>query len=387
MRGHIARKGKRYYAVVYEGPDPATGRPRHRWHAAGERRRDAEKLLNELVGQLHDGSYRRPERITVADYLNERWLPMKRSQLRATTWHSYEQMLRLHVVPALGARQLQQLTAHDLDALYADLLASGRARGKGGLAVKTVHYIHTIIRKALADAERKGTVTRNVAALADPPKLSAARQREMRIWTSEQLRQFIDLAKDHHLHAAWFLAAHTGMRRGEVLGLRWVDVNLDQARLSVRQAIVAVGYGMEISDVKTSNGRRTIDLDARTVAVLRRHKRQQNTQRLRLGPAYDDNGLVFALPDGQPFHPDHFSGHFDRLVARSGLPIIRPHDLRHTHASLLLKAGVPVKVVSERLGHANPGFTMTVYQHVIPGMQADAARTFSDLVHAPSVKD
>jgi integrase len=381
MRGHIARKGKRYYAVIYEGSDPATGKERHRWHAAGGTRRDAERLLADLVKRSHDGDYRAPERITLATYLTERWLPTKHAQLRPSTYDSYRRNIERHVLPSLGARPLQRLVPEDLDSMYASLLANGRLNGAGGgLSPKTVRYIHGILRKALADAQRKGTVARNVAELADPPKLSARRKRQMQVWTPDELRRFLEIVSDHPLFVAFFLAANTGMRRGEVLGLRWKDVDLEIARLSVLQGAISVAYELDVADLKTDTARRTIDLDDRTVAVLRRWRKDQLEERIAAGLPRDDHGLVFARPDGSPIHPDYFSQCFDRIVGRSDLPRIRPHDLRHTHATILLKAGVPVKVVSERLGHASPAFTMSVYQHVLPGMQADAAAAFSTAV-------
>jgi integrase len=378
MRGHIAKKGTRYYAVVYEGIDSATGRGRHRWHSAGPTRRDAERLLAELVKRSHDGDYRAPERITLGTYLVERWLPTKQAQLRPSTYDSYRRNIEGHVIPALGARPLQRLVPEDLDGLYASLLANGRRNGSGGgLSPKTVRYIHGILRKALADAQRKGSVARNVADLADPPKASARARREMRVWSAAELLRFLELVEDHHLFVAFFLAANTGMRRGEVLGLRWKDVELDRARLSVNQAVVSVAYEVKVGDVKTDTARRTIDLDGRTVALLRRSRKQQLEDRLAAGRSWDEASFVTARLDGSPIHPDYFSQCFHHAVARSDLPRIRLHDLRHTHASILLRAGQPVKVVSERLGHANPAFTMSVYQHVLPGMQADAAAAFS----------
>lgn len=244
----------------------------------------------------------------------------------------------------------------------------------------TVRYIHGILHKALSDAQRKGTVLRNVATLADAPKLSSSKKREMRVWNAGELRDFLVGVADDRTYAAFFLAAHTGMRRGEVLGLRWADVDLDKARLSVRQAIISVAYEVKVSDVKTGTGRRTINLDARTVDVLRGWRKKALAERMLMGPAFADNDLVFPRPDGTPTHPDAFSQAFDRAVVRLGLPIISLHDLRHTHATLLLRAGVPVKVVSERLGHATPAFTIDTYQHVLPGMQAAAARIFERLV-------
>jgi integrase len=248
------------------------------------------------------------------------------------------------------------------------------------LSPKSIRLVHLVLHKALSDARRKGTVIRNVAELADPPKQRARKRQEIKVWSADELHRFLDHSRDHRLHPTWFVASHTGMRRGEVLGLRWADVDLDRRRLSVSQAVILVAYKMVISDIKTDTGRRTIDLDGRTVEVLRAWRKRQLEERLLCGAAYQDNDLVFARPDGTPTNPDLFSQSFDRLLTRSDLPRIRLHDLRHTHATILLKAGVPVKVVSERLGHASPAFTISVYQHVIPGMQADAATVFSDLV-------
>jgi integrase len=381
MRGYTAKKGNRYYAVIYEGVDPTTGKERRRWYAAGTRKSDAERLVTELMKRKNDGAYQPPDHITVGTYLTEKWLPAKRAQLRPSTFDSYRRNVDRHVVPAIGRIRLQRLTAEDLDGLYTSL-AQTRPGGRRGLAPKTIQSIHGMLHKALADAARKGSIIRNVADLADPPKLSSAKKKDMRVWDGDQLRLFLDSIETHRLHPAYYLAANTGMRRGEVLGLRWKDVDLASRRLSVRQAVISVAYDLQVADVKTGSGRRTIDLDNRTIAVLQSWRKLQLEERLALGRPRDE-GLVFARPEGTPIHPDLFSKTFDRLTAKSGLPVIRLHDLRHTHASLLLKAGVPVKVVSERLGHATPSFTMTVYQHVLPGMQAEAASTFADLVFGP----
>jgi integrase len=239
-----------------------------------------------------------------------------------------------------------------------------------------VRNIHGIIRKALADAMRKGSVTRNVADLADPPR---ARARKMDAWTADELRQFLTSIEDSEWYVPIYLAANTGMRRGEVLGLTWRNVDLDNAHLVVEQQVQSVEYEASVADVKTAGSRRTIDLDPRTVTVLKAWRRQQIERHLSTGRRTDDE-FVFTHTDGGSVHPDLFSQSWSRLMDKSEVRRIRLHDLRHTHASILLKAGVPVKVVSERLGHSGPAFTMTVYQHVLPGMQADAARAFGDAV-------
>ena len=276
-----------------------------------------------------------------------------------------------------------------LDPIVARLLADsvrGPRRPEASPDPEGARGARTGRRGGLEPPDRKGSIIRNVAALADPPKLSSAKKRAMRVWDADQLRAFLSGIQQHRLYPAYYLAANTGMRRGEVLGLRWRDVDLDARRLSVHQALISVAYSLQIADVKTGSSRRTIDLDPRTIAVLRSWRKRQLEERLALGELHEDLGLVFARPEGAPIHPDLFSKTFDRMALRSGLPVIRLHDLRHSHASLLLKSRVPVKVVSERLGHATPAFTMTVYQHVLPGMQAEAATTFADLVFGPEYR-
>jgi integrase len=178
----------------------------------------------------------------------------------------------------------------------------------------------------------------------------------------------------------------TGMRRGEILGLRWADIDFETARLSVRQALVAVAYGVIESTPKSHNAR-VIDLDPETVDLLREHRRRQAEERLEWGTDYQDRDLVTCHENGTPIHPHSFSQTFERLIKRAGIRVIRLHDLRHTHATLALKAGVPVKVVSERLGHETPAFTLKQYAHVIPGMQAAAAAVVADLVDEQRASD
>ena len=237
--------------------------------------------------------------------------------------------------------------------------------------------VHATLQSALSDAARKGTVARNVADTADPPSISRS-GRSIGVWTGDQLRCFLDAMADHELYPLYLLAATTGMRRGEIAGLPWHNVDLEAARLTINQQIVSVQYQLIESDLKTPTSRRNIDLDPRTIAELRRHRRQLE-ERMATGQRSDD-GYVFAKPDGSPIHPDLISQTFERAVAKLDIPRIRLHDLRHTHATILLQQNVHPKVVSERLGHSSVAFTMTVYQHVMPGLQAQAASTFQAAV-------
>lgn len=235
-----------------------------------------------------------------------------------------------------------------------------------------------MLNKALSDAHRKGLVVRNVAELADPPAMGARRSEEIKAWDPDQLNVFLKAMEPHRLFPAFHLSAHTGMRRGEILGLRWSDVDLARGRVSVRQALITVAYEAQLSDVKTGTGRRTVDIEESVVEVLERWRQIRTAERGGRPPVNSD--LVFTKTDGSWVHPDLFSQTFDRAVFKLNVPTITLHDLRHTHATILLQAGVAVKVVSERLGHASPAFTMSVYQHVLPGMQAEAAALFAQVL-------
>jgi integrase len=380
MAGWIEQKGKTFYAVVDHGHDPVTGKRRRSWHKSGTTKRDAQRLLQRLLDDAEDNTFIEPDRINLADYLTRDWLPTIRNEVRPSTFDSYRRSVEIHVIPHLGAARLQSLRPIDLTRYYTMLLESGRRDGRGGLSPKTVRNIHLMLRKALDDAVSLLFLRTNPAVGAKPPRVSAVKHQTIRYWTPTELRTFLDANKDHHHWALWYLGATTGMRRGELLGLRWRDVDLAARRLSVRHTIVSVGYKITHSDPKTSRGERTIDLDDRTVEVLLQHRTDQEAARIQVGEGYDDQDLVFAKPSGAPLQPDLVTQAFERRLVRTDVPRIRFHDLRHTHATLMLQAGVPPKVVSERLGHATVAFTMDVYAHVIPGMQAEAARAFAELI-------
>jgi len=262
------------------------------------------------------------------------------------------------VVPRVGTIKLKDFSAAHLDALYATLLREGGAR-RQGLSHRSVRYVHGILHRALVDAVEWGLLPRNPADRSRPPTQKAVdrARKEMAVWSAEELRSFLESVRHERLYLGWLLAAMTGMRRGEVLGLRWRDVDLDTGIVSVRQTLVDVDGRPELSHPKTPRSRRTIDLDADTVAALRSWRTKQARDRLRWGELWQDLGLVLTREDGSWVAPDGWTGTFDRHVKAAALPRIRLHDLRHTHATLLLKAGVSPKVVSERLGHASAAFT------------------------------
>lgn len=383
MRGTVIKRGKSWAVVVEVGRDPNTGKRVRKWHSGYRTKRDAERARIEILSRLDHGTYVSPDRRTVGSYLEGDWLPAVKARLKASTWDSYSRNIRLHISPELGPIPLQALTATRLNEFYASLISEGRRDGNGGLAPKTVRYLHGIIRKALADAARWNLLQRNVADQADPPTIRSTAP-EMKTWTADELAQFLDFVSDDQLYAAWVVAATAGLRRGEVLGLRWIDIDLNASRLSVQQTLVSVAYETRFSVPKTARSRRSVSLDATTVAALRAHRKRQLEERMSWGQAYRDSGLVVTREDGTLVHPDRFTQMFDKHVKDAGLPRIRLHDLRHTHATLALGAGVHPKVVSERLGHATVAFTLDVYSHAVPALQEEAADRIAALIFKPT---
>jgi integrase len=361
------------------------GARRRQLKRAFRTKREAQDELTRFRAAHQTSAFVAPSRTTLADYV-EPWLDGLANQGRKpSTLHGYRQVFENHVLPRLGAVPLQELRSADLDRLYAELLRSGR-RGGGGLSMSSVHHVHAALNKLLNDAERSGLVTRNVARLASAPSLTTARARapEMTVWTPDELARFLASAEGNRNAAMFRVLALTGLRRGELVALRWSDLDLTRHRMAVNQAVTVVDGVELVSAPKTRRSRRVVDLDAETVEALQRHRSRQREQYLALGVTARASDRVFTGDLGEPLRPNSVGQAFHRLVRAADVAPIRLHDLRHTHASHLLLAGVNVKVVSERLGHASPAFTMTVYQHVLPGMQADAARAFSDAVFGES---
>jgi integrase len=314
----------------------------------------------------------------LGEWLVDHWLPVVETRVKRTTLQAYRTCVNYHIVPALGGVQLGQLTSQMIIGLYQQLLAQGHVKTGAGLSPASVLNVHAVIRKALADAVDAGLVARNPADKAKPPR-PQTQGGELRYWTPGELRRFLVLCEGHRLEAAFHLLAMTGARRGEIAGLRWVDVDLDGARITIRQALLSVGREVYVSSPKSYRGR-TVDLDRDTVEQLRAHRDRQLREKAAFYGDWEDSGYVFTKRDGSPLHPRTLSQAFVWLVGNSELPRIRLHDLRHTHASIAVKAGVPIGVVSERLGHAAPEFTLHRYSHVMPGMQREAADTIARAV-------
>ncbi len=372
MKGHTRRRGKTWAFVVDIGTDPATGKRRQKWVSGFERERDAAKAMRDYIARIERGEAVAESSDTVAAYLRDQWLPLRRSKVKESTWAGYQDAVEGRIIPAMGALPLRKVTPKHIAKLYDDLLASGSRdpRRGPGLAPKTVRNTGLVLKKAFGDAVRLGLLARNPAQHVEMPRVE---QKEMKTWSTGQAREFIGFIRGDRLEALWILMLTSGMRRGELIGLKWADVDLDAGRLAVRRARVAVGYQIVWSSPKTAKSARVIALDPATCEVLRAHRARQDAEKALVGDSYHDEDILFAKPDGSSLHPDYVSQRFGRLVKKAGLTMIRPHDTRHTAATLLLEAGIPVKVVSERLGHSTTSTTADLYQHVAPHMQEEAA--------------
>ncbi|HET7519594.1 MAG TPA: tyrosine-type recombinase/integrase [Actinomycetes bacterium] len=355
MRDGLIKRGGYWYFVLDQPRDPATGKRRQKWVKGGRTREEAKQARNAAAAR--GPHWKAPSRRLLGEYLIGTWLPSVRAKVAPSTFTSYRQNIT-HVTNRIGHVRLDALDPPTLDALYADLEA-------GGLARSTVRLLHTQLHRALADAVRWDLLARNPADLVDPPKPA---RRVLSTWTADQLRTFLAGVAEGRLAALYQLAAASGMRIGELVALEWPDVQY----LTVRRS-------------KTATGRRRVELDPATIAVLRAHRRRQATERLAFGAGYRDHGRVFTRPGGEPLNPDAVSIQFKRRAARLGLPPIRFHDLPHGWATMALEAGEHPKVVAEQLSHASVRVTLDTYSHVTPGVQRDAVTRVASRFLDPAV--
>jgi integrase len=331
----------------------------------GETRADVgRKLADRDSGIVYDD-----ENMTVGEYLDS-WLKGSVSgSVRASTYDRYELAVRVHLKPALGATKLKKLTPAQVATLYQEKLAAG-------CAPASVNKLHVTLHKALDQAVRWHMVPRNVCEAVKAPRPASE---EMKTLSPDQIRAFLSAASGDRLEALYVLAVHTGMRQGELLALKWADIDLEAATASVRRTLTKSGTALLTGDTKTGKSRRTISLTDRSVTTLRQHLERQLAEMERLGDLYTDHGLVFTTEAGSLINPTNLRKRgFAKLLQRANLPQIRFHDLRHTCATLLFGKGVHPKYVQELLGHANVAITLDTYSHIIPGMGDQTARAMEE---------
>lgn len=381
VKGHVRRRGKSWAVVIELERDPLTGKRRQKWYSVRGTKKDAERRLAELLHQVAIGEYVEPTKLTVGEFL-QRWLrDYAQGAVRWTTLDSYRWLTEKHILPALGHIPLSHLKPLDLQQFYAQKLAGGRLDGRGGLAPRSVQYMHGLLREALGSAVKWQLLARNPAEAVDPPRRERA---EMQVLDVGDVQAFLEAARGTRYYALWVLDVTTGLRRGEMLGLRWQDIDLEAGTLAVRQTLVCVRGKVLIQPrAKTQASLRVVSLPEAAVEALRTHRAQQEDER-RFARDYQDNDLVFCTPEGRPVDPNNLAKrYFKPLLRQAGLPDIRIQDLRHTHATMLLGAGVNLKLVSDRLGHTTTRMTADIYSHVLPRMRDEVAATVDKILSSP----
>lgn len=359
------------------GYDPKTGKLKRKSFYGKTRKEVADKIAR-AQQDVRNGIYIEPTQTTFGEWLDKWLASYKKGQLKPSTYENYEILINTHIKTALGKIPMAKLQAHVLQTFYNEKLASGRADGKGGLSTRMVRYLHAIIRQALQQAVKEGLLPRNVADATNPPTV---KNKQMRPLNEDELLAFFQAAKGDRFYAAYVLAVTTGLRRGELLGLCWDCVDLENGIITVRRQLLNLTEGPYLVETtKSKSGRRSITLTDDAIRELKIYRKQQIQEKLMMGEAYQDNGLVFCKEDGTFLRPEEFTKRFQRHLVKAGLPKIRLHDLRHTHASLLLARGVHPKVVQERLGHSSITMTLDLYSHLTPGLQEAAAATLNGLL-------
>jgi integrase len=390
------------WRIVFDGPpDPVTGRRRQRQKRGFQREKDAKEALRDVQTELADGQYLDGHGLTLAAYLGEEWLPSirprsgsdgrrHRGTVSAATHDRYATDLARYVLPRVGGVPLLKLTPAILDKLYDDLERAGGQDGRP-LSPKTVANLHNLLHKALADAVKRGRLRRSPADAVSAPTATKVRSRW---WTVDELRAFLLHVEDDDLYPAFLLLVTTGARLGEVAGLTWEDLDLDAGMMRVEWTLGHIGHQLTWKvRPKSKAGERVMALDPATLTALREHRVRQRKLRLLAGPAWQvaftdwqglsRAGLVWTWGDGSPVHPRSIYERFVKRAAEAGLPRIRLHDVRHSYASAALASATgwhDVKVISQRLGHANVAITLDTYSHVLPAADEALAHTLAKVI-------
>ncbi len=365
MKGHIRERSQGRWAIILEQHDAATGKRKRKWHSFQGTKRQAQIECARLISAIHGGTYLEPSKTTLAAYLDH-WLDHVKARVSPRTHERYSEIVHKNIVPALGAVLLNKLRPAQISAAYSKALASGRRDGKGGLAPTTVVYMHRLIKQALGQAVRWELLSRNAADAVDPPKVERG---SLTTYDMTQTVALLEALRGTRLRMPVLLGIMCGLRRGEIVALRWSHIDLAAGKIAVVESAEQTAVGVRYKPPKSGRGR-TVALSALVTTELRQHRLVQAEELLRLGVRQSDATFVYTRQDGEPMQPRSLSQMW--ATCTTHLPRIRFHDLRHAHATHMLSAGVHPKVASERLGHSKVGITLDLYSHVLPGMQENA---------------
>ena len=378
MTGHIRRRGEHSWELKFDdGRDPATGKRIIRYASFKGTKREAREKLTELLAASYRGTYIEPSKLTVAEYVRARVDQWERAgDISPKTAERYRELLENQIVPHLGAKLLQKIKPLDLESWYTALKSAGRKDGTGGVSSRTIGHAHRVLKKVLGEALKNDLITKNAAVSQRAPRVE---DEEMVILTNEQVNALLPALAGRSIYPPAIVALFTGMRRGEILALRWSNVDLDTKVARVREALEETKkLGLRFKPPKTKNGVRDITLPDVVVEALREHRRGQLELRLALGVGkMPDDALVFSGPEGGPQSPRNLSTDWAVEANRLGFGAVTFQALRHTHASQLIDAGVDIVTISRRLGHATPNVTLAIYAHLFRKSDDKAAQAIN----------
>jgi integrase len=387
MRGAVEKRGSGY-SIRYEiGRDPVTGRRLQRRESGFATKKEAEAALAKRVTETNHGLHHGATRMTVGDWL-KKWLDTNcEGRLSPSTVNGYRMIVELHLIPALGNLKLAKLTPLQIQDYYTEAQVSGRKDSKksreGKLSPRTVAQHHRVLSRALKQAVRLGLIARNPCEMVDPPRYEKSAPETL---TDKDVNKVLESVRGTYLYIPVLIALATGARRGEVLGLRWSDVDLEGSTITIRQNLLRVNREYVIKPPKTADSIRSVKLPGSIITELRSHQVKQKEWRLAVGPAWNDLDLVCTCEDGSPINPDSLSAYFRDVMKRAGFDGITFHGLRHSHATILLGWNVHPKKVSERLGHSSTKLTMDTYSHVTPTMQDEVANLLDEKLFSDKKK-
>lgn len=369
MKGSIRERSPGKWAIILDVFDEA-GKRRRKWHSFAGTKRQAQEECARLVTLMKSGNYVEPTKQTLAEFLDE-WLAFVKPSVSLKTHERYAEICTKSIAPLIGDVTLAKLKTDRIDQALSKALTQGRRDGKGGLSPRTVHHMRRVLIKALGQAVTWDRLSRNPALATTPPKVERV---QMLAYDAAQTAALLEAMRPTRMFVPVLLAVMCGLRRGEILALRWRHVEMGDNRrmMAVMESAEQTKDGIRYKSPKSGKAR-TVSLSSTVIAELKAHRARQAEEQLKLGIRPDDDSFVVAQFDGSPLQPRSLTHEWMRLIQKTALPRIRFHDLRHTHASQMLAAGVHPKVASERLGHSTIGITLDLYSHVMPGMQADAA--------------
>ena len=377
--GSIREKRPGVFEIKFDfGNDPVTGKRRTKYASIKGNRREAEKELRKRLREIDTGDFVEPSKITVKILL-EHWIDhIRPPKIAPKTFERYEQLINNNILPTLGEKKLDQLKGIHIDGAWSKLLHEGRKDGKGGLAPQTVKHCHRLLKQALGQAVRWQLISRNPADALETPRVI---KKAINVLDAEQTIALLDAIRETQFYMPTLIAVMNGLRRGEVLALRWKHLDFDSGDMAVLQSLEQTKKGIRFKETKSKKPRHVV-MPSLLISELQKHKLEQAEALLKLGIRQTGDTLVCCRYDGEPMNPENLSRQFPIAVVEAGLPRITFHTLRHSHATQMLTNGTHMKVASERLGHSSIGITMDLYSHILPGMQEEAAERVDNALRA-----